>query len=147
MWFTQPLTEISTRNRRIMFLESRARRVRGVDNLAAICQPIIKQYGINLSQPYRLARPVTEINFTCRIAVPWKFSLSSPRSKKKPSKKQRESCQLAKISVYIGNGTEMRDSMSVFIGSLVGQKEPPVSIGCHTTERANRRQEQDNYYL
>jgi hypothetical protein len=38
---TQPLTEISTRNRKIMFLGSRARPVRRADNLGAICEPIV----------------------------------------------------------------------------------------------------------
>jgi hypothetical protein len=34
---TQPLTEMSTRSRKIIFLESRARPVRRADNLTAIC--------------------------------------------------------------------------------------------------------------
>jgi hypothetical protein len=38
---TQPLTEMSTRSRKIMFVGSRARAVRGADNLAAICEPIV----------------------------------------------------------------------------------------------------------
>jgi hypothetical protein len=37
MGVTQPLTEISTRSRKINFLGSRARPVRRTDNLAAIC--------------------------------------------------------------------------------------------------------------
>jgi hypothetical protein len=40
--FTQPLTEISTRNVEIlMFLESEMRRVRRADNLTAICEPVV----------------------------------------------------------------------------------------------------------
>jgi hypothetical protein len=39
--FTQPVTEISTTSRKIMFLESRARPVRRADNLTAICEPIV----------------------------------------------------------------------------------------------------------
>jgi hypothetical protein len=40
--FTQPLTEMSTRNIKIiMFLGSKVRRVRKADNLTAICEPIV----------------------------------------------------------------------------------------------------------
>jgi hypothetical protein len=39
--FTQSLTQMNTRNRQILFLWSRARPVRRVDNLAAICEPIV----------------------------------------------------------------------------------------------------------
>jgi hypothetical protein len=40
--FTQSLTEMSTRNRKIiMFLGSRARPVLRADNLTAICEPIV----------------------------------------------------------------------------------------------------------
>jgi hypothetical protein len=39
--FTQPLTELSTRSRILMFLGSRARQVRKTDNLAAICEPTV----------------------------------------------------------------------------------------------------------
>jgi hypothetical protein len=43
--FTQPLTEISTRNIKIiiiiMFLGSKVRLVRGADNLTAIYEPIV----------------------------------------------------------------------------------------------------------
>jgi hypothetical protein len=35
------LTEMSTRNRKIMLLVSRARQVRRADNLTAICEPIV----------------------------------------------------------------------------------------------------------
>jgi hypothetical protein len=38
----------------------------------------------------------------------------------------------AEISDYIGNRKEVGDSKSVPIGSLAGQNEPPVLIGCHT---------------
>jgi hypothetical protein len=40
-WFTQPLTEMSTRNIKIMFLGSRARPVHKADKLIAICKPIV----------------------------------------------------------------------------------------------------------
>jgi hypothetical protein len=39
--FTQPLTEMSTKSRKIMFLGSRARPVLRADNLTAICGPIV----------------------------------------------------------------------------------------------------------
>jgi hypothetical protein len=40
--FTQPLTEMSTRNLKIiMFLGSKVRLVRGADNLTAICERIV----------------------------------------------------------------------------------------------------------
>jgi hypothetical protein len=39
--FTQPLTEMSTRNIKIMFLGSNVRLVRGADNLTAIYEPIV----------------------------------------------------------------------------------------------------------
>jgi hypothetical protein len=48
--FTQPLTEMSTRSRKIMFLGSKARPVLRIDDLTAI------------SQPYRLPRPVTGLD-------------------------------------------------------------------------------------
>jgi hypothetical protein len=38
---TQPLTEMSTRSRKIMFLGSKARPVRRADNLTAICEPTV----------------------------------------------------------------------------------------------------------
>jgi hypothetical protein len=38
--FTQPLTEISTKSRQIMFLGSRAQPVRRADNSTAICEAI-----------------------------------------------------------------------------------------------------------
>jgi hypothetical protein len=37
--FTQPRTEMSTKNRNIIFLVSRARPVRRADKLTAICEP------------------------------------------------------------------------------------------------------------
>jgi hypothetical protein len=41
-WFTQPLTEMSTRNIQIiMFLRSKVRQVRKADNLTAIYEPIV----------------------------------------------------------------------------------------------------------
>jgi hypothetical protein len=58
MRFTQPLTEMSTRNIKIiMFLGSKVRPVRRADNLTAICEPIV----LNIAQPYRSPRPVTGI--------------------------------------------------------------------------------------
>jgi hypothetical protein len=39
--FTQPLTEMSTRSRKIIFLGSRALPVRRTDNFTAICEPIV----------------------------------------------------------------------------------------------------------
>jgi hypothetical protein len=39
--FTQPLTEMSNRNTKIMFLGSEVRRVRKADNLTAIYEPIV----------------------------------------------------------------------------------------------------------
>jgi hypothetical protein len=39
--FTQPLTEMSTRNDKIMFLGSKVRLVRRADNLTAIYEPIV----------------------------------------------------------------------------------------------------------
>jgi hypothetical protein len=41
MGFTQPLTEMSTISRKIIFLASRARPVRRDDNLTAICEPTV----------------------------------------------------------------------------------------------------------
>jgi hypothetical protein len=41
-WFTQPLAEMSTRSRKIMFLGSRARPVRRTDNLSTTCEPIVQ---------------------------------------------------------------------------------------------------------
>jgi hypothetical protein len=38
---SEPLTEMSTRSRKIMFLGSRARPVRRADSLIAICEPIV----------------------------------------------------------------------------------------------------------
>jgi hypothetical protein len=39
--FIQPLTEISTRSRKIKFLESRERPLSRADNLTAIFEPIV----------------------------------------------------------------------------------------------------------
>jgi hypothetical protein len=61
--FTQPLTEMGTRSRKlIMFLESKVRPVRRADNFATNCEQMFRQCGIlNISQPYRPPRPVTGI--------------------------------------------------------------------------------------
>jgi hypothetical protein len=53
--FSQPLTEMSTRDRKIMLLGSNVRPVRRADNLTAICGIL------NISQPYRTLRPFTGI--------------------------------------------------------------------------------------
>jgi hypothetical protein len=60
---TQPLTEMSTGNiKKLMFLGTKVRLVRGADNLTAIYEPSSRQCGIlNISQPYRPPRPVTGI--------------------------------------------------------------------------------------
>jgi hypothetical protein len=39
--FTEPLTEMSTRSRKIMFLGSKTRPMRRGSNLIAICKPIV----------------------------------------------------------------------------------------------------------
>jgi hypothetical protein len=60
--FTQPVTEMSTRGRKIMFLRSGARPVRRADRFTAICKRFSRQCGIlNSSQAYRPPRPVTGI--------------------------------------------------------------------------------------
>jgi hypothetical protein len=63
--FTQPLTQMTTRVRKIMFLGSRALPVGRADNLTSICKLIVWQCGIvNILQPYRSPRPVTRIAFS-----------------------------------------------------------------------------------
>jgi hypothetical protein len=60
--FTQPLTEMSTRSRKINVSGGRARPVRKADNLAANCGRLSRQCGIlNFSQPYSPLRPVAGI--------------------------------------------------------------------------------------
>jgi hypothetical protein len=60
----QPLAEMSSRSRKIMFLVSQVRTVRRADNLAAICllltvNRLSRQYGVlNISQPYSLNGPL-----------------------------------------------------------------------------------------
>jgi hypothetical protein len=63
--FTQSLTEMSTgNNKKIMFLGSKVRLVRGADNPTAILSRLSRQYGIlNISQLYRSPRPVKGIYF------------------------------------------------------------------------------------
>jgi hypothetical protein len=39
--FTQPLTEMSTSSRKVIFLGSKVRQVRVADNLTAIYEPIV----------------------------------------------------------------------------------------------------------
>jgi hypothetical protein len=54
--FTQPVTEMSIRNKKEKFLGSRARLARKADKLTTICKPIL-----NISQSYSPPRPVTRI--------------------------------------------------------------------------------------
>jgi hypothetical protein len=55
-------TEMSTRNRKTLFLWSKVRPVRMTDNLAAICERLSVQHGtLNITQLYRPPRPVTGI--------------------------------------------------------------------------------------
>jgi hypothetical protein len=56
--FTQPLKEIITGSKKIMFLKSRARPVRKV---ASVSQLSIQCGILNISQPYRPPQPVTGI--------------------------------------------------------------------------------------
>jgi hypothetical protein len=67
--FTQPLTEMSTSSRGIVFLESKARPVRRVDNLAAICEPIVYQCGIPKTRVHGL-------NGSSRIQFPLHLSIN-----------------------------------------------------------------------
>jgi hypothetical protein len=48
------------------------------------------------------------------------------------ARNQHESRWQAEISDYVGNRNEVEGSKSVSIGSLAGQNEPPVLIGCRT---------------
>jgi hypothetical protein len=66
---TQPLTEMSTRSRKIMFLGSIARPVRRADNLTAICE-LSRHCGIlNISQRYRPPRPVAGTALTAKYML------------------------------------------------------------------------------
>jgi hypothetical protein len=61
-WFTEPLTEMSTTSRKIMFLRSRARTVRKSENLPPSLSLLCRQCGIlNISQHCRPPQPVTWI--------------------------------------------------------------------------------------
>jgi hypothetical protein len=59
--FTQPLTEMSTRRKKLMLLGSRSRPVRRADNLTAIWADCLDNVGFLTSQPYRPPWPVTGI--------------------------------------------------------------------------------------
>jgi hypothetical protein len=61
--FTQPLTEMSTTNIKIiMFLGSKVQQVRRVDNIMPSVSHLSRHCGIfNISQPYRPPRPVMGI--------------------------------------------------------------------------------------
>jgi hypothetical protein len=81
MGFTRPLTEMSTRSRKIMFLGSKLRTMRRADNLAAIREQC---WILDISQPYRLPRPVAEI-----VLTPWSESASElyrPRDRRLSAK-------------------------------------------------------------
>jgi hypothetical protein len=59
---TQPVTEMSTRIKRIMFLGSKVLSVHRADNLAPSVSRLFKRCGIlNISEPYRPPWPVTGI--------------------------------------------------------------------------------------
>jgi hypothetical protein len=63
--FTQTLTEMSTRNRRLILLGSWAQSVRRADNLSppSVCRLSIQCGILNMSQPYRPPWPVMDIAF------------------------------------------------------------------------------------
>jgi hypothetical protein len=75
---TQPLTEMSTRRRKILFLGSRVRPMRRADYLAAICEPTVQ----TMWDPLRLSlcrppRHVAGIALRLHSYVSWERDRSS----------------------------------------------------------------------
>jgi hypothetical protein len=75
MGFTQPLIEMNTKSRKIMFPGSRGQPVHRAENPTVIYEPIVYSIDsmqceiLNISQPYKASRPVTGIALTLYIHV------------------------------------------------------------------------------